>query len=77
MPVLSTTAPAAPANPWTKASPGAALAAKQTDIRTTRFAGFTLDRSLMRGELGKASLATGAAHEVLLPTPGAVSSGSR
>ncbi len=71
MPVLGTTAPAAPNNPWTKADPGltAARSAKQADIRTSKFAGFTLDRSLMRGELGKASLASGA-QEVLLPTPG-------
>ncbi|WP_083753000.1 M12 family metallo-peptidase [Actinosynnema sp. ALI-1.44] len=76
MPVLSTTAPAAPSNPWTKASNGtasngtAARSAKQADIRTDRFAGFTLDRALMQGELAKASRAAGAgAKEVLLPTP--------
>ncbi|CAM3979969.1 M12 family metallo-peptidase [Kibdelosporangium persicum] len=68
MPVLSTTAPAAPTNPWTKADPAsvAARSAKQADIRTSRFAGFTLDRTLMQGQLG---MRAAAAQEVLLPTP--------
>lgn len=72
MPVLGTTAPAAPINPWTKADTGsvAARSARQADIRTDRFAGFTLDRALMQGQLGKASRSAGAgAQEVLLPTP--------
>nr|WP_042196394.1 M12 family metallo-peptidase [Kibdelosporangium sp. MJ126-NF4] len=72
MPVLSTSAPAAPSNPWTKADAGsvAKRSARQADIRTDKFAGFTLDRALMRGELGKASRAAGAgSREVLLPTP--------
>jgi hypothetical protein len=65
--VLGTQAPAAPANPWTKA-PGASIAARsarQAEIRTDRFAGFTLDRPAMQSRLGEDS----AAQEMVLPTP--------
>jgi hypothetical protein len=46
LPMVST---AAPDNPWTAVSqPGAAsLSAEQPEIRTGRFAGYTLDRAAM------------------------------
>jgi hypothetical protein len=72
LPVLSTTAPAAPDNPWTKVAGNgiAARSAKQAEIRTNHFAGFSLDRGVMKSKLDKAPLARGAqAQEVLLPTP--------
>lgn len=72
LPVLPTAVAAASANPWTKAEGGSAgLVAKQPEIRTERFAGFTLDRPLMKSGLDRAPKAglapTG--QEVLLPAP--------
>src|SRR5687767_7382538 len=73
LPVLSTSAPAAPDNPWTKAGKPsvAARSAKPVDVRTERFAGFSLDRAAMKSVLDRAPQARGAAQatEVLLPTP--------
>ncbi|MBP2323192.1 hypothetical protein JOF56_003577 [Kibdelosporangium banguiense] len=75
LPVLSTTAPAAPNNPWTKAPSGnsiAARSARQAEIRTDRYAGFTLDRPAMQSELGKAPKTAAARTqglEMVLPTP--------
>ena len=61
---------AAPDNPWTAVPSDSAIAssAARTEIRTTRFAGFTLDRAAMASTLDRA---TGAKDpvEVLLPTP--------
>jgi hypothetical protein len=56
-------------NPWTKVqNPLAAnRSARQADIRTTRFAGFTLDRSAMADDLTQVSRA--AVRTVILPTP--------
>jgi Metallo-peptidase family M12B Reprolysin-like/Putative Ig domain len=67
LPVLGTAAPAAPNNPWTKADgqATASRSAKQAEIRTDRFAGFTLDQPLMRSGLQAAQQG----REVLLPTP--------
>ncbi|MEV4315821.1 M12 family metallo-peptidase [Actinocrispum sp. NPDC049592] len=59
-------------NPWAKASNNglAAKSAKQADIRTDKYAGFTLDRPLMASKLDKAPAAkAAAAQEVVLPTP--------
>jgi hypothetical protein len=62
MPLVST---AAADNPWAKAgSSVAARSAKQADIRTERFAGFTLDRPLMGSKLARLQ-----GQEVILPTP--------
>ncbi|WP_112264069.1 M12 family metallo-peptidase [Lentzea terrae] len=63
---LPTVSTAAPDNPWTAVpTPGAAsLSAEQPEIRTGRFAGYTLDRAAMASKLDGQ-----AAHEVLLPTP--------
>jgi hypothetical protein len=74
LPVLSTTAPAASNNPWTKASGNsiAARSARQAEIRTDRYAGFTLDRSAMQSELGKAPKTAAARTqglEMMLPAP--------
>jgi hypothetical protein len=74
LPLIGTTAPAAPENPWTKADGNgvAARSAQQSDIRTDKFAGFTLDRGLMKSKLDRAPgiAARGAqALEMLLPTP--------
>ncbi|MBP2323193.1 hypothetical protein JOF56_003578 [Kibdelosporangium banguiense] len=74
LPVIGTTAPAAPENPWVKAPSNgvAARSVQQSDIRTNKFAGFTLDRALMKSKLDRAPgiAARGAqALEVLLPTP--------
>ncbi|MET0237244.1 MAG: M12 family metallo-peptidase [Kibdelosporangium sp.] len=74
LPVIGTTAPAAPENPWTRADTngGAARSARQADVRTDKFAGFTLDRPAMKAKLDRAPgiAARGAqALEVLLPTP--------
>jgi hypothetical protein len=59
-------------NPWAKV-PGtgiAARSAKQVDIRTEKYAGFTLNQPLMKSKLDKAPAARAAqAQEVLLPTP--------
>ncbi|MEV4315822.1 M12 family metallo-peptidase [Actinocrispum sp. NPDC049592] len=65
LPVLSTAGTAQPDNPWTKvASNGlAAKSAKQADIRTARYAGYTLDRATMKTKLDTN------AREVTLPTP--------
>ncbi|TCO57362.1 M12 family metallo-peptidase [Actinocrispum wychmicini] len=65
LPVLSTAAPAAPENPWTKVSAPsiAAKSARQTDVHTTRYAGYTLDKPVMQAKLAPAG------NEVLLPTP--------
>jgi hypothetical protein len=66
LPVLGTAAPAAPDNPWTKVQGNvAARSAKQADIRTDRFAGFTLDRPVMSAQLARGPQK----QEVLLPTP--------
>jgi hypothetical protein len=63
MPLAGTAAAAD--NPWTKVDGGvAARSARAADVRTDRFAGFTLDRSAMAAALG-----TSAAVEVVLPTP--------
>ncbi|WP_199443070.1 M12 family metallo-peptidase [Umezawaea beigongshangensis] len=53
-------------NPWTRADSGtvAARSLQQGDLRTDRFAGFTLDRPAMA-----AALDAGADVEVVLPTP--------
>jgi hypothetical protein len=74
LPVIGTTAPAEPANPWTKVDTNgvAARSAQQSEIRTDKFAGFSLDRGLMKSKLDRAPgiTARGAqALEVLLPTP--------
>jgi hypothetical protein len=68
LPVLSTAASAAGDNPWTKVdNPSvAARSAKQADIRTTKYAGFTLDRPIMQSKLARGAAAT---QDVLLPTP--------
>ncbi|MEO6090880.1 MAG: M12 family metallo-peptidase, partial [Umezawaea sp.] len=57
---------AAPDNPWTRVDGGgiAARSAQPADVRTDRFAGFTLNRSALAATLGRA-----AALEVVLPTP--------
>jgi hypothetical protein len=56
-------------NPWTKVdNPLAAnRSARQADISTTRFAGFTLDRPLL--QTGLARVAASARTQVALPTP--------
>jgi hypothetical protein len=72
MPIAGIAAPAADTGPWTKADSGsAARSAKQPEIRTERFAGFTLDRALMKSTLDRAPQARVAqpGQEVLLPTP--------
>ncbi|MGI5215789.1 M12 family metallo-peptidase, partial [Plantactinospora sp. CA-290183] len=81
LPVLATTTPGAaapsqPGNPWTKLgeSSAAARGAGPTDIRATRFAGYTLDRAALESQLDRAPRqrpgATGAeALVVSLPTP--------
>jgi hypothetical protein len=74
LPLIGTTAPAAPENPWTKAGSNgvAARSAQQSDIRTDKFAGFTLDRAAMKSKLDRAPgiAARGQQRlEVLLPTP--------
>ncbi|CAM3979927.1 M12 family metallo-peptidase [Kibdelosporangium persicum] len=71
LPVFGTVAPAESENPWTKVegNPIAARSAKQADIRTDKFAGFTLDREAMQGDLSLAPRAAAAGKEVLLPTP--------
>ncbi|SDW74686.1 Putative Ig domain-containing protein [Amycolatopsis xylanica] len=71
LPTAGSAAPAGPASPWTKVEPGAAARsakqAKEPEIRTERFAGFTLDRPMMASELQR--VAPQSAEEVLLPTP--------
>ncbi len=69
--VLDTAAPAAAqTNPWSKAGTDLARSGKQAEIRTDRFAGFTLDRGMMKSDLDRApKVASQPGEEVLLPTP--------
>ncbi|SMD20207.1 M12 family metallo-peptidase [Kibdelosporangium aridum] len=71
LPVFGTVAPAESENPWTKVegNPVAARSARQADIRTDKFAGFTLDRDAMQADLSLAPRAATAGKQVLLPTP--------
>ncbi|MCE7008060.1 M12 family metallo-peptidase [Kibdelosporangium philippinense] len=71
LPVIGTVAPAEAENPWTKVegNPIAARSAIQADVRTDKFAGFTLDRDAMQSDLSLAPRAALAGKEVLLPTP--------
>ncbi|MBE1465086.1 M12 family metallo-peptidase [Kibdelosporangium phytohabitans] len=71
LPVFGVTAPAASENPWTKVdgNQGAARSARQADVRTDKYAGFTLDRAAMQSDLSLAPRGAQHGKEVLLPTP--------
>lgn len=57
-------------NPWTPVATASAasLSARQVDIRTTRFAGFSLDRAGMQGALSRTALVP-TPNTVIIPTP--------
>jgi hypothetical protein len=57
-------------NPWTAVGSIAGLSSRQADIRTNHFAGFSLNRDLMKSGLDRAPQATGLAPAaVIIPTP--------
>ena len=71
LPLQSTTA-SAQDNPWNKVDRGSvgARSAKQADIRTDRFAAFTLNQPTMKSTLDRVPRkAAAGTQEVLLPTP--------
>lgn len=69
-PAVPSSAAAAPdaGNPWTPVAnaSAASLSARPVDIRTSRFAGFTLDRAGMQATLSRVTLAP---NTVIIPTP--------
>src|SRR5690349_11724270 len=66
----ASTASAPDGNPWTAVSSIAGLSSRQADIRTNHFAGFSLNRDLMKSGLDRAPQATGLAPAaVIIPTP--------